>query len=99
MPPPDRMEESSVNSIYQTAGTNCTILDGMPAVPPFAPHPHLERRCLVVPGLRSTRIHIVDTKPDPTKLKIVKIIEPEKRVNALLKGSWDVALARLRFRA
>ena len=48
------------------------------ALCPYAPHPHLERRYLVVPGLRSTRIHIVDTKPDPTKLKIVKIIEPEE---------------------
>ena len=37
----------------------------------------MERRYLVVPGLRSTRIHIVDTKPDPTKLNVVKIIEPE----------------------
>jgi selenium-binding protein 1 len=48
------------------------------ALCPYAPHPHLERRYLVVPGLRSTRIHIVDTKPDPTKLNIVKIIEPEE---------------------
>jgi selenium-binding protein 1 len=48
------------------------------ALCPYAPHPHLERRYLVVPGLRSSRIHIVDTKPDPTKLKIVKIIEPEE---------------------
>src|SRR6516162_7216107 len=31
------MEKSLVNSIYQTSGTNCTISDGMPAVPPFAP--------------------------------------------------------------
>src|SRR5262245_35663086 len=37
MPPPDRMEKSSANSIYQTAGTNCTISGGTPAVPPFAP--------------------------------------------------------------
>jgi selenium-binding protein 1 len=48
------------------------------ALCPYAPHPHLERRYLVVPGLRSTRIYIVDTKPDPTKLQIVKIIEPEE---------------------
>ena len=32
---------------------------------PNAPHPHVERRYLVVPGLRSSRIHILDTKPDP----------------------------------
>jgi methanethiol oxidase len=47
------------------------------ALCPYAPHPHLERRYLIVPGIRSSRIHIVDTKPDPTKLQIVKIIEPE----------------------
>jgi selenium-binding protein 1 len=44
---------------------------------PYAPHPHMERRYLVVPGLRSSRIHIVDTKPDGRKPKIVKVIEPE----------------------
>src|SRR5262245_2387839 len=27
---------------------------------PNAPHPHMERRYLVVPGLRSSRIHIID---------------------------------------
>ncbi len=44
---------------------------------PHAPHPHMERRYLVVPGLRSSRIHIIDTKPDPRQPKIVKVIEPE----------------------
>ncbi len=34
------------------------------ALCPYAPHPHVERRYLVVPGLRSSRIHIVDTQPD-----------------------------------
>ena len=43
---------------------------------PNAPHAHAERRYLVVPGLRSSRIHILDTKPDPKKPKIVKVIEP-----------------------
>jgi hypothetical protein len=36
MPLPDRMEKSSVNSTCHTSGTNCTISDGTPAVPPFA---------------------------------------------------------------
>jgi selenium-binding protein 1 len=45
---------------------------------PNAPHPHVERRYLVVPGLRSSRIHILDTKPDPKKPEIVKVIEPEE---------------------
>ena len=43
---------------------------------PNAPHPHAERRYLVVPGLRSSRIHILDTQPDPKNPKIVKVIEP-----------------------
>jgi selenium-binding protein 1 len=45
---------------------------------PNAPHPHMERRYLVVPGLRSSRMHILDTKPDPKSPKIVKVIEPEE---------------------
>src|SRR5277367_1498627 len=44
---------------------------------PYAPHPHIERRYLIVPGINSSRIHIIDTKPDPKKPQIVKIIEPE----------------------
>src|ERR1700752_559501 len=48
------------------------------ALCPYAPHPHLERRYLVVPGLRSSRIHILDTKPDPRSPKIVKVIEPQE---------------------
>ena len=47
------------------------------ALCPYAPHPHVERRYLIVPGLRSSRIHVVDTKPDSKKPKIVKVIEPE----------------------
>jgi methanethiol oxidase len=48
------------------------------ALCPYAPHPHIERRYLVVPGLRSSRIYILDTKPDPRNPKIVKTIEPEE---------------------
>ena len=48
------------------------------ALCPYAPHPHVERRYLVVPGIRSSRVHIVDTKPDPRKPQIVKVIEPEE---------------------
>jgi methanethiol oxidase len=39
---------------------------------------HAERRYLVVPGLRSSRIHIFHTKPNPRMPKIVKVIEPEE---------------------
>ncbi len=45
---------------------------------PNSPHPHMERRYLVVPGLRSSRIHILDTKPDPKNPKLAKVIEPEE---------------------
>jgi selenium-binding protein 1 len=44
---------------------------------PHAAHPHVERRYLVVPGINSSRIHIIDTKPDPRNPQIVKVIEPE----------------------
>ncbi len=44
---------------------------------PYAPHPHMERRYLVVPGIHSSRIHILDTKPDPRQPQIVKTIEAE----------------------
>ena len=65
----------------RTPATSCIISAGTPArscLCPNAPHPHVERRYLVVPGLRSSRIHILDTKPDPKKPKIVKVIEPEE---------------------
>jgi selenium-binding protein 1 len=48
------------------------------ALCPYAPHPHVERRYLIVPGLRSSRIHVVDTKPDPRNPRLVKTIEPEE---------------------
>ena len=47
------------------------------ALCPYAPHPHVERRYLIVPGFRSSRIHVLDTKPDPRQPTIVKVIEPE----------------------
>jgi methanethiol oxidase len=43
---------------------------------PNMPYPHVERRYLIVPGLRSSRIHTLDTKPDPKNPKIVRVIEP-----------------------
>jgi methanethiol oxidase len=48
------------------------------ALCPYSPHPHVERRYLVVPGLRSSRLHIIDTKPDPRQARIVKVIEPQE---------------------
>ena len=48
------------------------------ALCPWMPHPHVERRYLVVPGLRSSRIHVLDVKDDPHDPRIVKVIEPEE---------------------
>ncbi|HEY8368469.1 MAG TPA: selenium-binding family protein [Thermodesulfobacteriota bacterium] len=45
------------------------------ALCPYAPHPHVERRYLILPGLRSSRIHVVDTRPDPRRPSLVKVIE------------------------
>ena len=48
------------------------------ALCPYAPHPHIERRFLIIPGLRSSRIYVLDTKPDPRSPRIVKVIEPDE---------------------
>ena len=48
------------------------------ALCPWMPHPHVERRYLVVPGLRSSRVYVLDTKGDPRNPKIVKTLEPEE---------------------
>jgi methanethiol oxidase len=48
------------------------------ALCPWAPHPHVARRYLLVPGLRSSRIHIVDVGENPHQPKIVKVIEAEE---------------------
>jgi selenium-binding protein 1 len=48
------------------------------ALCPYAPHPHVQRRYLILPGLRSSRIYIVDTQPDPRSPRLVRVIEPEE---------------------
>ena len=42
---------------------------------PYSPHPHMDRRYLIVPGLRSSRIHVLDTKPDPQHPAIIRVID------------------------
>ena len=44
----------------------------------YASNPHVERRYLVVPGTHSSRIHVVDTQPDPRNPRLVKVIEGEE---------------------
>lgn len=51
------------------------------ALCPYAPHPHVQRRHLIVPGLRSSRIYVIDTKSDDGAsgpLRLTKVIEPEE---------------------
>lgn len=48
------------------------------ALCPTAPHPHVERRYLIVPGLRSSRIYVLDTKDDPRAPRLVKEITAEE---------------------
>jgi len=45
---------------------------------PYSPHPHMERRYLVVPGMRSSRIYVLDTKWNPREPRLVRVIEPEE---------------------
>ena len=45
---------------------------------PYAPHPHVERRYLLLPGINSSRIYVLDTKDSPREPKIVRVIEPEE---------------------
>ena len=44
-------------------------------------HGALERRYLVVPGIRSSRVHIIDTKPDPANPTLVRTIEADELAN------------------
>src|SRR3954453_18953199 len=41
------------------------------ALCPWAPPPHVERRYLLIPGLRSSRLHVVDVKDAPRAPKLV----------------------------
>ena len=48
------------------------------ALSPLSGHAFLQRRYLIIPGIRSSRIYIVDTQPDPTQPRLVRTIEPEE---------------------
>jgi selenium-binding protein 1 len=45
---------------------------------PMSGHAFLERRYLIIPAIRTSRIYVVDTKPHPTEARIHKVIEPEE---------------------
>lgn len=44
---------------------------------PYVPHGRVERRFLIAPGTASSRIHILDTRPDPAAPVRVRAIEPD----------------------
>src|SRR3546814_6502545 len=61
------------------------------ALCPYAPHPHVQRRYLVVPGIRSSRLHVIDTGPDPRQPKIVKRSEEHtSELQSLMRISYAV---------
>ncbi|MEU8584292.1 selenium-binding protein SBP56-related protein [Streptomyces abikoensis] len=41
-------------------------------------HSDPQRRFLILPGLRSSRLHVFDTRPDPARPRLVKVIEPDE---------------------
>lgn len=43
-----------------------------------AGHTDMERRYLLVPGIRSSRIYVLDTQPDPRHPHLVHTVEPEE---------------------
>ena len=54
------------------------------ALCPGGGHDHGDRRYLIVPGLRSSRLYVLDTKETPEAPQIVKVLGPEelgKRAN------------------
>src|SRR5262249_60996479 len=48
------------------------------ALCPTGDHRHGDRRYLVVPGIRSSRIYILDTKENPTAPEVTKVLGPEE---------------------
>jgi methanethiol oxidase len=48
------------------------------ALSPMSCSPFLQRRYLLVPGMRSSRMYVFDTQPDPRQPKLVKTIEPDE---------------------
>jgi selenium-binding protein 1 len=48
------------------------------ALCPGGGHDHGDRRYLIVPGLRSSRLYVLDTQDTPTAPQIVKVLGPEE---------------------
>jgi methanethiol oxidase len=73
----DRLEFPNIGDELHHFGWNACSS----ALCPSSPHPHLERRYLVIPTVRSTRIYIVDTKPDPKHPKLIKTVDASEIAN------------------
>ena len=90
---PDALAVVDVDPASSTYGTTLHRLD-MPnrgdefhhfgwnacssSLSPMSGHTFLKRRYLIIPGIRSSRIYIIDTQPDPTHPTIARVIEPEE---------------------
>jgi methanethiol oxidase len=48
------------------------------ALCPYAPHPHVERRFLLLPALRSSNIFVFDIKRDPRRPELVHTVRAEE---------------------
>jgi selenium-binding protein 1 len=48
------------------------------ALCPGGGHDHGDRRYLIVPGLRSSRLYVLDTQPDPASPQVTKVLGPEE---------------------
>ncbi|TAN32043.1 selenium-binding protein [bacterium] len=70
----DRVEAPHAGDEFHHFGWNACSS----ALCPYAPHPHIERRYLLVPGLRSSRIYVFDTKANPRQPKLVHTIEADE---------------------
>src|SRR5215470_4993412 len=44
------------------------------ALCPGGGHDHGDRRYLIVPGLRSSRLYVLDTQPDPASPQVTKVL-------------------------
>ena len=48
------------------------------ALCPTGDHRHGDRRYLIVPSLRSSRLYVFDTRPNPSEPSVVKVLGPEE---------------------
>ena len=72
-----RRDGSCTDCRCRTSATSCITSAGTAAAPP-ATGP--DRSHLIVPGFRSSRIHIVNVADDPRRPRIEKVIEPGELV-------------------